>query len=685
MIFISDGELRLNTENSTVRYPEERKLVSVLFADIIGFSHLADQLDFEIVSDVLRSMWLKLDQVIEEYGGFIDKHIGDAFMVLWGAPRAQEDDPERAVGAGLAVLQALEEFKTESGNPLAKKLEMRVGIHTGLVLAGYVGIKGEYTVMGDTVNIAKRMEEFAEPGSLLISEATYQFIRGAFQIKRLRPVAVRDTERLTNVYQVNEPLQQPSKLRYRSRGGLETNLVAREEELEKLKEIFEQTQGQKKPSCALIAGEVGVGKSRLLMEFVSHLEGKYPQLTVMSSRALEQTEQVPYYLWRELWFNRFGLNEDDPLEDARQKVIEGVLALWGQQLGEYPAVEAAHFIGDLIGITFEKSRYLESYREDPEERTKHAYLLHAELFTRALTRGPVLLILDDLHWADRSSLQLIDYLRRIRNKDMSLLILGGARPEFVRDHPELVQGTSYLELGPIPKQAEIVRSAYPILKEAPADLLQALAVRSGGNPYFLEELVKTIIPGGFEGMQAADIEGNLPRSLRMLLQSRIDSLSMEARATALFAAVVGRVFWKGAVLSAFRGSKGVTQALGVSSYNIIGKVQSALDELMEKEMAFPRVGSAFSGEKEYIFKHSLLRDVAYERLPKKYRAEAHLAVASWLSERANPERSVSIARHFELAGSHTKALNYYTEAANYARSMGNDQEADELQYHARTL
>ena len=666
-------------------YPEERRLVSVLFADMIGFSELADQLDFEVVSDLMRSMWLKLDQVIVEYGGYIDKHIGDAFMVVWGAPQSMEDDAERAVSAGLAILDALEEFKQEAEHPLAKKLQMRVGIHSGLVLAGYVGIRGEYTVMGDTVNTAKRMEENADPGTLQISEASYQFIRGAFQIKRLTPIELKGTQRLTNVYQVVERLPQPSKLRYRSKGGLKTHLVGRERELERLKEIFQRAQGLKKPSYVLVTGDVGVGKSRLLMEFVSLLDGEYPQLTVMSSRALEQTSQVPYYLWKELWFNRFDLNEDDPLEEAHRKVIEGVLTLWGQQLGEFPAVEAAHFIGDLIGVHWDTSRYLDPYRENAEARTKRSFLLQAELFHRALIRGPVVLILDDLHWADRGSLNLINYLRAEKTRELPLLILAGARREFLQESPDLVQAGEVIDLPPLPMEAEIVRSAYPVLKKVPEPVLTALARRSEGNPYFLEELVKTVLPGGIENILKEEIDKKLPRSLRVLLQSRLDSLSIEARATALFAAVVGRVFWEGAVLAAFRGSEGVTAALKVSSYNIVGKVQKALEELMEKEMAFPRVGSAFSGEKEYIFKHSLLRDVAYQRLPKKYRSDAHLAIARWLVDRASPERSSSVARHFELAGDIAEAQRFYTEAAEYARAIGNIEEADQLQFHARTL
>ena len=487
------------------------------------------------------------------------------------------------------------------------------------------------------------------------------------------------------MFQVLEELPQPTRLRYRGKGGLVTNLVGRELEMARLETIFRQIKEEKKPQFVLITGDVGVGKSRLLFEFTGHLETNHPLLTVMSSRALEQTSQVPFYLWRELWFNRFELNEDDPLESARKKIIDGVRTLWGQTLGEVTALEAAHFLGDQIGVRWEDSRYLEPYRLDPITKTERSFMLQGELFYRASQRGPVVLILDDLHWADRGSLAQIDHLRESGDRELPLLIIAAARTEFTKDHPLMLINTEMIELAPLPITSEIVRNAYPVLTEAPDSLLLALAERSQGNPYFLEELVKSMLPIEDISKIDKDISLPLPQSLQMLLQSRLDSLSMEGRATALFAAVVGRVFWKGAVLAAFRKSTGVTEALDISSHNIVGKVQNALDELMEKELAFPRVGSAFSGEKEYIFKHSMLRDVAYERLPKKNRAECHFAIAQWLSERASPERSVTIARHYEAAGMFTQALSSYTDAAEHARAIGNSDQANDLQYHARTL
>jgi len=163
-------------------YPEERRLATVLFADIEGFTQISEQMDFELVSDLIKAVWQRVDAVLEKHGGYIDKHIGDAVMAVWGAPRAAEDDAERALTAALALQSALREFSAHSNRPGASELLMRVGVNTGPVLAGYVGTRGEYTVMGDTVNVASRLETSAESGTVVISESTYRLVRGAFRV-----------------------------------------------------------------------------------------------------------------------------------------------------------------------------------------------------------------------------------------------------------------------------------------------------------------------------------------------------------------------------------------------------------------------------------------------------------------------------------------------------------------------
>ncbi|RLD00351.1 MAG: hypothetical protein DRI46_07575 [Chloroflexi bacterium] len=661
---------------------EERLLATVLFVDILGYSALVDKLNADLVRQVTDPLWEEFGQIIKEHGGLVVNQIGDSLVVAWGAPESHEDDAERAVSASLELREGLRRFKEGADHSATRSLHLRMGIHTGLVLAGNLGLRGEYTVLGDTVNVAQLLENSAEPGSLIVSESTYQTIRGAFQAKRLTPIQLKGTRALMNIFEILEELPQPTKLRYRSKGGLETRLIGREVEMDLLRKVFEKTLQTSQPQLALVTGDMGVGKSRLLFEFTGYLETHHPLLTVMSSRALEQTSQIPYFLWKELWANRFGLKEDDPIEIAQSKSIEGVRSFWGRALGEITAVEATHFLGHIIGVNWENSPYLKNYQNQPKEKAQRAFLMLEEIFQRISQQGPVVLILDDLHWADKGSLALIQHLWKDSGRKIPLLILAGARGEFLGQAASEFQGAEIIQLGPLALSADLVREAYPALKNTSEAILNHLAEKSGGNPYFLEEMVKNVV--GEEGVDQDHLK-KLPDTLKGLLQTRLDSLSLEGRATAYFASVSGRVFWRGSVLAAFRGAPGVTRVLNVSSLNLVGKVQKALDELMERELAFLRVGSVFSGDREYIFKHALLQEVAYERLPDEMKLACHRAVAEWLAEKIGPERSISVAHHFEKAGDFDQAQIYFTQAADYARSLGDDEEADDIQYYARTL
>lgn len=667
------------SDSQKSQYPEERRLVTVLFADVKGFTLLADKLDFEVVSDLMQSVWLKLDRVIDEYGGYIDKHMGDAFMVVWGAPQASEDDAEQATAAGLAILEALESYKRETKRPEASQLELRVGIHSGMALAGYVGLRGEYTVLGDTVNVAKRIEEEAEPGTVVVSETTYQFVQGVFRMKQLPAFKLRGKKDPITAYLVSEALERPTKLRYRSVGGLETNLVGRDRELEQLSEIYQRVQWSEQPLLALVAGTIGIGKSRLMMEFVNHLSVEDPHLTLISSRALQQASKVPFYLWRSLWANLFDLKEDDPLEITQQKFVDGVQSLWGKRLGQSSMIETAHFIGDMLGFEWMDSRYLAPVRKNPEERLQRAFALHGELLSRISVKGPLVLMLDDLQWADARSIELLSYL--IKNRSLPMFILAGCRPEAFQRHHHLRDLGTIVSLRPLPIEAELVRKAYPVLESSPTEILFQLAKRSDGNPFYLEELVKNMVRYGDE-RQASSYEADiLPQSLHLLLQARLDALTPEARGVALLSAVVGRVFWRGAVLSALVETSETTTILNVSTVNMVEMVKSAFLELTRAELAFPRAGGTFSGEREYIFKHSLLREVAYGLLPHKYRVQCHLAVADWLARRASHELSVMVADHYEKANAWEEARRYYLRAAEHARTQGNLDEAQSLERH----
>jgi class 3 adenylate cyclase len=668
---------------NTPRYPEERRLATVLFADVHGFTALAEQLDYETVSDLIKSIWKRLDAVIEENGGYIDKHMGDGVMAVWGAPFAGDDDAEQAVTAALAMQTALKDLAAHSLVPGATQLQLRLGVNSGSVFAGYLGSRDEYTVIGDTVNVASRFEQTADPGTVVIGESTFRLVRGAFRVRRLSPLNLKGKTEPIEAFLVEGAAPSGGRGRYRGGEGLATYMVGRTAELEQLAQIHSKFQEDSSPTMVLVTGEAGLGKSRLLMEFTSQLEINNPASLIGNSRALAQAERIPFYLWKGLWYNWFGITSEDDAELTRDKFIRELSRLWGKQLSMSSPLEAAHLIGNLCGLEWPESRYLMRY-PDAFTRIRRAFELTRELLQRVTVLRPVILWFDDLQWADKSSLELLQFLLEPGEACPALLVLAGARDDFLRQPGPALALTniaSRISLHAVPFTAESVAAAYPDLRHWLPAVLTELAQRCEGNPYFLEEMVKGLLKGSAEHAnpndQLAFLQANPPESLRAMLQARLDDLPREARAIALLASVVGRVFWVGAVAAEARASSpGGTGLLASAPSAVVERlIQDSLRHLVRAELAFPRVSSHFSNEQEYIFKHSLLRDVAYSLIPNKYLPQYHLAVARWLATRPEMDFVIMAAEHFELAGAYREAARQYDQAAHLSNIRGGTSEA----------
>ena len=357
-----------------------------------------------------------------------------------------------------------------------------------------------------------------------------------------------------------------------------------------------------------------------------------------------------------------------------------------------PAVQAAHVIGALIGLHWPNSPYLHP-DATPDERMEQATEMTRVLLQRVGRQGPVVLLLDDLHWADSGSMDMLQALLQPTETPLPLLILAGARPELQQRTSALYQHMTAVFLEPLPAKAALVRDAFPDLRPLPDSVLQALAERAEGVPYFMEEIAKSLLHSGLvdgherdEAALLEHIRRKVPTSLNALLQARLDALPGRTRGVALLASVVGRVFWSGAVVAAAQQS--IQMATGVlqsDNRRLAQEVHMALQELTRVEMAFPRVGSVLKGEQEYIFKHALLQEVAYGLLPVKYRKMYHLAVARWLARRVGPDLKSMVAHHLERAGLYLEAAQQYALAAEHARQQGVDEEAHWLARRAEQL
>lgn len=635
----------------TKRYPEERRLATVLFADVQGFTALAEQLDFETVSDMIKDISKRMDKAIEAHNGYIDKHLGDGIMGVWGAPFAGDNDAEEAVAAGLDLIRALDDFCKKTNIPGAESLKLRVGVNSGLVFAGYVGMRNEYTMIGDTVNMASRLEQIAEPGMVVIGENTLRMVRGNFRVRRLEPTRVKGKTEMVQPYAVEGRLTAPGRIQYQSADSLVTNMVGRDEEIEKLLGFYTQALENNRSSMVMLSGDVGIGKSRLLMEFGNKIEEKGEKVNVLSTRGLAQAARIPFYLWRVLLRNRFGVRDEDPSQTASEKWSRGVESVW-EKGDEKTKLEATAILGSMIGLSGEEV-------DGSEERARRVFSLTRELLRRISTRKQVILVFDDLQWADRESLQLLSSLLTDHEAPLSMLVVGAARAEFLKNQPQWHNLSRVITLSPLALEAELVAKAYPDIQTLPKKVLQEIATRAEGNPYFLEEIVKSLVKGGLlaPGQDPGEIQKKLisqiPESLRGTLQARMDNLSREARTVALLASVVGRVFWVGAVLAAARSKPlpGTTPMFNIPEVVADRFVQDGLRQLVRAELAFPRSGSKFSDDQEYIFKNSYLRDVAYSLMPNRNRAQYHKAIAEWMRAKPDPAYQAMAEEHEQSAAS----------------------------------
>ncbi|MGQ0604845.1 MAG: ATP-binding protein [Anaerolineales bacterium] len=645
---------------------QQRKQVTVLFADVSGFTAMSETLDAEEVTATMNALWARLDGAIHAHGGRIDKHIGDAVMALFGAPLAREDDPERAIRAGLAMQAELTTFAAGRRHPLA----MRIGINTGPVVLGAVGTTGEYTAMGDAVNVASRLEHAAPVGGILIAHDTYRHVRGIFDVVVQAPLAVKGKTEPIQTYIVRRA--KPRAFRVTTRGveGVETRTIGREAELRQMQAAFQTARTQSRTHLISLVAEAGTGKSRLLYEFVNWLEVLPERTLIFKGRATQEMTNVPYALLRDVFAYRFEIQDSDRAVVARDKLTTGITAFLPGDEG----LMRAHFIGHLAGFDFSHSPHLQGILGDARQIRDRAFHYLTEFFTAVARTDPSVLMLEDIHWADDGSLDWIEALLR-EQPALPLIIIGLTRPAFFERRPQWGEGPIThlrLDLHPLSTGecrglvADILRKA-PHVPEALTDLI---VQRAEGSPFYVEELIKMLIEDGVieAGAEAWSVAMNrlaqarVPATLTGVLQARLDGLPMKERDTLQQASIVGRVFWEN-VVQRLRHPEAVVPE--PPAYT-----EDRLKSLSGKELIFPHEESVFGDSAEYIFKHALLYDVTYESVLKRLRRAYHAQVAQALievsGERAN-ENAGRIGEHFERGGEPLPAAEWYWRAGKQAQ------------------
>ncbi|HEY3071038.1 MAG TPA: adenylate/guanylate cyclase domain-containing protein, partial [Gaiellaceae bacterium] len=638
---------------------EERKVVTVLFADLVSFTSRAEQLDPEDVRAMLSPYYARLRTELERRGGTVEKFIGDAVMALFGAPVAHEDDPERAVRAALAIRDAIGELN-ESDPKL--ELQVRIAVNTGeaLISLGAQPSEGEGMASGDVVNTTARLQASAPVNGILVSETTYRATERTIEYREAPPITAKGKAAPVTVWEALEP---------RARYGVDIGrrgrvpLVGREQELDVLLDALARARNGGASQLVTLVGVPGIGKSRLVVELSAIIDDQPELIFWRQGRSLPYGEGVTFWALAEIVKAQAGILETDSAEAAVQKLDQTVEDVVADE-AEADWIESQ--LRPLVG--------LEDEAQLGTDRQAEAFGAWRRFFEHLAERSPLVLVFEDLHWADDGLLDFIDYLVEWAG-GVRLLVVCIARPELLTRRPGWGGGkpnATTLSLSPL-SRAETARLVAALLEQAvlPAELQTALLERAEGNPLYAEEYVRMLQDRGFlrrengtwRFEQTEDLP--LPESVQGIVAARLDALSPEEKTLAQDAAVIGKVFWIGAVA-----------AVGDQPR---GAIEERLHALSRKAFVRRERRSSVAGEEQFTFLHVLVRDVAYGQIPRGSRSAKHRAAAEWiasLSADRSEDRAEMLAHHYlsalELGQAAGEDTGAYAEPARIALREAGD-------------
>ncbi len=668
---INHSALSEHSQPDTSAAPSQTlKQVTVLFLDVVGSTTLSQQLDPEDFHSIMEGALTSCTLIVQKHRGRVLKYAGDGLLAAFGADKVREDDPERAVLAGLALLEEgtrqAELVRSQYGHA---GFNLRVGLHTGAVLLGG-GLDGEDNIRGFTVNVAARMEQTAPPGTLRISHDTYRHVRGVFDVVLQSPIEVKGVDAPMVTYLVQRC--KPRSFRVASRGieGIETHMVGRDTELEQLQIAFKRLFTQGKLNVVTVVADAGIGKSRLLYEFENWAETQAKGFYFFQGRAHQLTRSQPYGLLRDILAWRLQIADVDSMDLAKQKVEQGIAPLFLMEDGAAMAQAHAHLLGHLIGLDFSDSPHIQGIREDGQQIRNRGFHAAAQMFRRMVAQNgsPILLLLDDLQHADDGSLGFLNYLCQV-NRDVPMLILTMTRPmqrEWPADGSNTVN-RQRMVLGPLDRHSSrlLVNELLKKLPEIPPNLRELITAGAEGNPFYMEELVKMLID---QGAIICDAEGwrinpqklkglRVPQTLTGVLQARVYGMKPKDLLALQQASVIGYVFWDQAMTA------------------LDPRAPEALPSLGQHELVVahkePALDGDFDGVREYAFVHQLLHQVTYETVLKTSRCEYHAQAAKWLASLTGVRARdflAAIGEHYVKAGDKELGSEFYTQAAEHAAS-----------------
>lgn len=648
----------------------ERRNVTALFADISGYTSLSERLDPEQVYELIDSTLRAFTAEIYKHEGTLDKVMGDGLMALFGAPIAHEDDQARAVRAALGMQNALKRINADLQARLGITLKIRIGLNSGLVVVGSIGsdLRMEYTALGDTVNVASRLQSAAEPGTILVSRSVYEPTKPLFEYHELGAIRVKNRVEPVEIFEALAPLKKEG--RVRGIPGLSAPMVGRQQEFARVCHSVDDLIENAKGHIVLVTGNAGIGKSRLTGELKEHLADKC--VTVLEGACLSYG-QPAYGIFLRLLKAYFGIADDDPEEIVREK-IERVSAEF--LAPEQSTADILPYIQHLFSIrVLEKEMAARIRHLAPPQLQQQTFLAIRDLVVARARKCPLLLIFEDIHWIDPVSLELFIFLLSTVEQ-FPIVIYGNSRPEGIAA-PKIEQvGTQtyasqfiHIPLSPL-SYADSVALIDLLLTihELPEQLRQMIPQRAEGNPFYVEEIIRMLIDRGiirrgvgrWEIVPGADVEGlQVPGTLQGLIMARVDVLSESARQAAQCAAVIGRDF-----------------SIRLLS-SVVDSARTLPEEIQELEEHAVVSRVAGTGDLEYRFNNILIQETVYSSLLVRRREYLHHKIAEGIeaySKDRIEEHTEELAFHYYESKDLDRALPYLIRAGNHAAErFANDQ------------
>jgi class 3 adenylate cyclase/tetratricopeptide (TPR) repeat protein len=635
----------------------ERRVVTALFADLVGSTPLTARLDPEPARALIGEFFAQMREEVERHSGVVEKFIGDAVMAVFGLPAAHDDDPERAVRAALAMRERLVMLNTRRGT----NLHVRIGVSTGEVVTDPDAVRaGQAMVTGEAINLAARLQQQAAPDAIVIDERTYAATRHAVEARLLPAPPAGDF--------AGRPRWEIAGLAdRRAAKGLHAPMLGREGEMQFLLALYRRVVDSRRPHLVTVIGAAGVGKSRLAREFIEALAVDGAAAQVLRGRCPAYGEGLTFWPLAEMLKQECGIKDNDPAPVVLAKLQEGVRRVCASVMAPGECEEIVAGLAPVLGLEAPGHEVwgerLQTLRRTVESRAavmENPGILGGtpsadDGLSRVLRRfmaakaaaGPVVLLFEDVHWAEQSLLDLLEHLVA-RTGEAPILTLCLARPEMLERHPHWGRRVrNYTAVSLVPLAGPLGKKLITGLlggEPVPPDVRDAILARAEGNPFFIEEILRMLIDGGGLirdaggwGWASYPVEISIPDTIHGILASRLDLLSALEKRVVGEAALIGRTFWLGALIA----TSGLQAA----------EVAAALDRLQEREVVEERPASSLVGDREFIFRHALMREVAYATLPKAQRSTHHLRFAEWLEQGAggNDEFLEILAHHVEQA------------------------------------